>query len=491
MGDAQMVRALLVLLLVAPVVLAGVVVVKAILSKCAQPDVLPPAPVSLDKMNAAERLSEAVRFKTISYQDPREFDSEAFVGLRAFLERTFPNVHRNLTREVVNHSSLLYTWKGANGGHKPVLLMAHLDVVPVEPATEGKWAHPPFSGRVADGYVWGRGTMDLKVSVLGMLEAVELLVAQGFRPSRTVYLAFGHDEEIGGNQGAAKIAALLKSRGVRLEYVLDEGSVVGHGLIPGILTPVAMVGIAEKGYVTLELTAEGPGGHSSMPPREGAISILSTAVSRLEANPMPATITGAVWQLLTCVAQDTTFGRRMILANLWLFEPLVKRQLTKSSGTNALIRTTMAVTMLHSGAKENLVPTEAKAVVNLRILPGDSFASATDHVRRVIDDPRVRIMQTGGIEPSPVSDTAAASFRILSVTVRQVFPNTVVAPILSIVGTDSKHYAPLTDATYRFLPLRLKSEDLARIHGTNERVAMDNYAEVIKFYFHLIRNSAS
>ena len=473
------------------VVLASVVLARGIFFACRQLEVERPTTVLVDAMAPAERLAEAIQFKTISHQDPGGFNPQAFLDFHRFLERAFPKVHRTLTREVVNEHSLLYTWKGTSSESKPILLMAHLDVVPVDPGTEGEWVQPLFSGRIGDGYIWGRGSMDLKVSVLGILEAVELLLSQGFQPTRTIYLAFGHDEEIGGQQGAVKIAALLKSRGVRLDYVLDEGLPVGHGLIPGVPVPVAMIGIAEKGYLTIELTVAGTGGHASMPPTHTAIGTLSAAIQRLESNPMPAGITEPVRQTFSCVGPEMSFTRRMLLANLWLSEPIVNRQLAASPATNALLRTTGAVTMVQGGTKENVLPAEAKAIVNFRVLPGDTLASVTEHVRRVINDTTVTVKTLKAVEPSPVTPTDSETFRTLARTIRQVIPEVVVAPGLLVAGTDSKHYLPLTEATYRFLPIRLTGEDLQRIHGTNERIAIDNYAEVISFYAQLIRNSAS
>lgn len=472
-------------------VLAGAVSVRGLLFACRQLEVTPPTAVQVEGMAAAERLSKAIQFKTISHQDPTEFNRQAFQDLHRFLEQAFPKVHRALTREILSEHSLLYAWKGTQSETKPILLMAHLDVVPVDPETEVEWSQPPFAGHIADGYIWGRGSMDLKVSVLGILEAVELLLSQGFQPSRTIYLAFGHAEEVGGQEGATNIAALLKSRGVRLEYVLDEGLPVGHGLIPGVPVPVAMIGIAEKGYLTIELTVAGTGGHASMPPPHTAIGTLSAAIQRLESNPMLTKITEPVRQMFSCVGPEMSFTRRTILANLWLFERLLKRELAASPATNALLRTTAAVTMVQGGTKENVLPAEANAIVNFRVLPGDTVASVTEHVRRAIDDTRVTVRTLSAVEPSPVTSTDSETFRTLARTIRQVIPDVVVAQGLLVAGTDSKHYLSLTDATYRFLPIRLTGEDLQRIHGTNERIAIENYTEVISFYIQLIRNSAA
>src|SRR5207249_3351114 len=282
---------------------------------------------AIDRDRAAEHLAAAIRFRTVSHQDPSEDDRAQFVGLRAFLARTYPKVHRSLVRELVNGDGLLYTWKGADASAKPVLLMAHQDVVPIEPGTEGRWAHPPFGGVIADGFVWGRGALDDKASLVFLMEAIESLLAEGFRPPQTVYLASGFDEEVGGLEGAARIAALLAQRGVRLDYVLDEGRFVSQGVVPGVQEPVASIGIAEKGYVSVELVAETEGGHSSRPPPETAIGLLAAAIDRLERHPMPARLHGAPRREMQALAPYMPFGKRLMLSNLWLFEPLVVRTL--------------------------------------------------------------------------------------------------------------------------------------------------------------------
>jgi carboxypeptidase PM20D1 len=489
MGHAILNRTLLVLAVVI-FALTGVLFVNAMAFKRVAIRAVRDVEISVDRMRAAERLAEAVRFETISHQGERKLDPRGFLGLHAFLERSYPAAHRALTREVVNQYSLVYTWQGTDPGLKPILLMAHLDVVPVEPGTEGEWTHPPFAGRIADGHVWGRGTMDDKASVLGILEAVELLAGQGLQPVRTVYLAFGHDEEIGGREGAGRIAELLKARGVHLEYLLDEGLTVGHGLIPGVAVPVALVGIAEKGWMTLELTAVGPPGHASMPPPHTAIGILGAAIERLEASPMPTRITEPVRQMFGNVGPEMAFIERMAVANLWLTERLVKGRLERKPMTNALVRTTTAATVVQSGAKDNVLPSLARALINVRILPGDTSTAVITHIRHVINDERVTIQPLRVTEPSPVSDPGARSFQTLAMTIRQVFPQAMVAPGLLIAGTDTKHYLSLTDAAYRFIPLRSTPEDVSRYHGVNERIAIDNYAEVIQFYVQLLGNSA-
>jgi carboxypeptidase PM20D1 len=435
-------------------------------------------------------LSQAIQHRTLSYRDLADPSRGEFERFQGFLADSFPRVHEKLTREAVNDHSLLYIWKGKNGVLKPILLMAHIDVVPVDSASESLWTHPPFSGAVADGIVWGRGTMDDKASVLGILEAVEHLLNEGFLPERTVYLAFGHDEEIGGQNGALKIAELLRTRKVELEYVLDEGMNILSGIIDGVSSPVAMIGIAEKGYLSIRLTAQSAGGHSSIPPTDTSISALSRALQRLQTAPFPARLNGPTRQMFEFLGPEMAWPKKLALANLQLFGPLITNQLTASPLTNAAIRTTLAPTIFNAGVQENVLPTKATAVINLRILPGETIAGTLEHVRKAIDDPKVQLTALPvQMEPSAVSDIESASFRLLQRTIGQTIPKTIVAPALLVAATDSRHYASLTKNIFRFLPIMLRPEDTKRYHGIDERIAIDDYERCIRFYAQLIRNS--
>ena len=452
----------------------------------------PAAAFVLDTAAAAERLAGALQFRTISYQDSAQFDGAEFARFHDYLRSRFPRLHARLQREVTSEYSLLYQWQGTDTTLKPILLMAHQDVVPVEPGTERRWTEPPFAGRIAGGYVWGRGAMDDKGNLMAVLEAVERLVAEGVTPRRTIYLAFGHDEEVGGTHGAARTAALLAARHDQLEYVLDEGGAITTSLVPGLAGPVALVGIAEKGYVSLELTVQAEGGHSSMPPPQTAAGILAAAVARLEARQMPRHISGATAAMLDYVGPEMVFSRRLVLGNRWLFGGLIERQFGATPSGNAMLRTTTAPTILAAGVKDNVLPSSARAVVNFRILPGDSVAAVVAHARQTIDDPRVTIQVLGGFEnePSPVSPVAAESFHQVQRTIRQVAPEAVVTPWLVVGGTDSRHFDGLTPNVYRAGAMGLGPADLERIHGTNERVAITDYARNIAFYVQLIRNTA-
>ena len=472
--------------------LVSVVLIRTVGLTSIQVPVDPATAVAVDGQEVAEHLAAALQFKTISSEDSTDVRAEELIGLHEYLEQTYPLVHSTLTKELVGDLSLLYTWEGGEEGLNPILLMAHMDVVPVDPETEDDWAYPPFEGRIAEGHIWGRGAMDDKVAVTGILEAVEMLLGEGFQPRRTIYLAFGHDEEVGGQKGAALIADLLQSRGTELEYVLDEGLSITDGIVSNISEPVALVGIAEKGSVSIELTAEGEGGHSSMPPQQTAVGVLSAAIHNLEEAQFPARLVGPAREMLEYLAPEMPFALKMGIANLWLFGGLVESELVASPEGNAAIRTTTAATMFEGGIKENVLPTNARAIVNFRILDGDSIPSVIEHVRQTIDDPRVGIKPVGPIRsnPSPVSETDSPSFEVLHRTIRQVFPDVLVAPGLVVGATDSRHFSGLSRDIYRFTPVWMGPEDPKRFHGTNERISVENYEQIVRFYIQLIHNSA-
>jgi carboxypeptidase PM20D1 len=485
-------RKLILVLAASVLLLAGFMLTRAARYRGDRTAAAEPAPKISIPDGAAERLAGSLRIATISHEDPAAFDPAAFQALHAYLQSSYPKVHAHLEREVVGGHSLLYTWRGSDPSLPALLLAGHLDVVPVEPGTEGKWREPPFDGRVAGGFIWGRGAIDNKSAVVGTLEAVEMLVGEGFQPARTVLLAYGHDEEVGGTRGARGIATLLKTRGTRLETVLDEGGVIGQGILPGLSAPVALVGVAEKGFLSVELSARTAGGHSSLPPPQSAIGLVSAAIARLEAHPLPARLEGPTRRLFDRVGPHFPFAQRLVFANLWLTRPLVTRRLAGSPATNAMVRTTTAVTVFQAGTKDNVLPSYARAVVNFRILPGDSQAAVLEHVRRAIDDRRIEVEATGAFsaEPSSVSSSDSEGFRAIERAIRSVAPDAIVAPYLVVVVTDARYYAGLSRDVYRFLPLRMAAPDLDRIHGINERISVPNYEDAIRTYRQLIVNAA-
>lgn len=448
-------------------------------------------PTDIDIDEAAERLSEAITFETISTQRIEEFNQEAFLQMHSFLEKAFPLIHKHLKKEVINDYSLLYSWDGTDQDLKPAMLTCHIDVVPVEPGTEKNWKHPPFEGIISEGYIWGRGAMDVQGGVLAIMEAVEHLLMKGFKPERTFYLGFGHDEEIDGVNGAFAIGNLLKQRGVELEFLLDEGTPIAHDILPQIQNPVALVAVAEKGYLSLELSTSADGGHSSVPQGITSIAVLSEAIHKLENRPINGKVDGLVKKTMEAIGPQMPFFYRIFMANLWLFRGLLKRELSQMPATKAALGTTIATTIFESGIKENILPTQARAIVNFRIHPNDSIQSVINHVENSINDSRVEIRKMeGSIEPSIVSDVESAPYRILRKTIKKVFPEVVVAPTLMVGATDARHYADLTQNIYRFLPLRADESDLDRVHGTNERLSKHNYLEMIYFYTQLIKKTS-
>jgi len=469
-------------------VLLAVVLGRAASLESRQVEVAPAKGPALDAEAAARRLAAGLRFRTLSHFDRSRLDAAAFLAYQDYLAETYPAAHAALRRERVASHSLLYTWPGRDPEAAPLLLLAHQDVVPVK---GDAWTHPPFEGVIADGYVWGRGAMDDKGNLHAILEAVEHLAGRGFAPRRTVLLAFGHDEEVGG-EGAQAVAALLDERGVEPFFVLDEGMAVVEDVFPGLDAPVALVGVAEKGYVSVELRIRGAGGHSSTPPPHTAVGILATAIHRLERERMPARLEGASRQLFTYLAPELPLPLRTAFANLWLFGPMVISTLEGNPGTNAAIRTTTAATMIEGSPKDNVLPSEAWAVVNFRILPGDTVDGVVEHVRRVVDDSRVEIAAIGTPrEPSPVSDPDSSAFEALQRTIASIFPEAAVAPGLVLGGTDARHYQRVADDVFRFGPYVFGPGDLGRIHGIDERVSVAGHARAIRFYAQLLRRVAA
>jgi carboxypeptidase PM20D1 len=370
--------------------------------------------------------------------------------------------------------------------------MAHQDVVPVEPGTEPSWDHPPFSGAIAGGFVWGRGTLDTKAKLTALCEAVEHQLARGFQPERTTYLLFGHDEEVGGRRGALAAAKRFEADGVRFEWVLDEGGTIAMGIVPGVARPVALIGIAEKGYLTLAVTATADGGHSSMPPPHTAIGTLASAIEKIEANPMPAALRGATRHFMASVAPEMTLPMRVAVANADILAPLILWNLGGSPRGNATIRTTTAVTMVNAGIKENALPASARALVNFRILPGDTVEDVLAHVRAAVATPNVSVEISDTHEPLPPSTESrvdSPGWDLLVRTIRETNPDVAIAPNLVLGGTDARYFHALSDSVYRFGPLRLNADDLKRAHGTDERIATDDYVESIRFYVRLLENA--
>lgn len=473
--------------------LAGVLLFNTLRFRSAQLESKGSTPIAIDKDGAVQRFAKALTFKTISHQIPWEFRGAAFTEFHAYLAASYPEVHATLQREVVNDYSLMYTWPGSDATLKPVVLMAHMDVVPVDAGSAQLWTHDPFAGTVADGRVWGRGSLDNKSSVMAILEMAESLLRDGWKPKRTIYFCFGHDEELGGPKGAKAMAALLKERGVKAWFSLDEGSGIADGILPGIDGPVALIATCEKGYVSLKLEVEGKGGHSSKPPANTSLGLLCAAVTRLEENQFEPSIEGPIRQMLDIAGREMKFPLNLVMANMWLTEPLLIQQLANSDTTRAALRTTTAPTILNAGTKENVLPIKAEAVVNFRIYPGDTVEEVVAHAERVVNDERVKISildEHEALEPSPVSDIDSDSYQMLAQSIRNVHPTFPVAPAMSIGGTDSKHFYEVAQNCYRFQPMVFKQSDFDTIHGTDESCSIEVYLNGIQLYAEIIRNAA-
>lgn len=478
-------------------VLAAVLTFNTLRKGSRQLAVSPIAMMPVDEAAVASRLSEAVQLKTISTRENPSSNADQFKALHALMEKRFPKVHATLKREITSDGSVLYVWQGSQTDALPILLMGHQDVVPVPAETEKSWTHPAFGGVDKDGFVWGRGTLDNKGNLFSQLEAMEALIGTGFKPQRSVYLFAGADEEVSGVRGAKAMAAVLKARKVRFEFVIDEGLMITQGILPGVAAPVAIVGIAEKGFTTVLLKLSGTPGHSSLPPPKGTatIALMSAALKRVDDEQAPAAIRGAAAEMFDTLAPEMGGFMRVALSNRWLFGPLVQKRLEQAAATNAMLRTTTALTVVHSGSKDNVLPGTAEANINFRLLPGDTINAVLNRTKALVgkDVPADRFelyALEGATNPSPIAPTDGPAYHVLNKTVREVFPDALVVPGLYIAGSDSAHFTELSDHIYKFSPWRLGAADTSRIHGIDERVAKSNYVEAIRFYHRLVTQAS-
>ncbi|MEI6387740.1 MAG: M20/M25/M40 family metallo-hydrolase [Spirochaetota bacterium] len=451
----------------------------------------PRAPLSSLELESAagieDKLAALVRFATISSWDASLENAAAFEALIAALPGLFPQVHAALARERIGDRALLYAWQGKDPALEPAILCAHFDVVPAE--DEAGWRHGPFSGDIDDGFVWGRGTQDIKVTLASALEAAERLLSRGFQPRRTILFAFGGDEEVGGNRGAALIAKELARRGTRAAFLLDEGGPVAKGMLAMADRPLALVGIAEKGYIDVRLEATGSGGHASMPPRRTATGDIARAVAALEAKPGSTRIGFTVKSFLGRLRPYVPFGYRVLFSNLWVFGPLVRLAFSGSPTTAALLRSTRAATMLEGSPKENVLASHASAIINVRILPGEDSLGVLDRIMQIVG--RFGVVASPAhadsvVEPLPESSLDTELWRAIEAALGTAFPEAAMLPFLFSAGTDTKHYRHIARAMYRLTPLLQTSEDLAGVHGRDERVEISNLRRCLRFYETLI-----
>lgn len=449
----------------------------------------PLTPIALEESSVLDRFSQALQIPTVSYDDSSQLDHAAFQAFHQHLAQSFPLVHAQTQLTKFNQYSMVYRLKGQNAQLKPALFMGHMDVVPVDEQTKDLWLQDPFGGDVIDGVIWGRGAIDDKVSVLALMESMEWFLSQNKVPHRDIYFAFGHDEEAGG-EGAKAIAKYFAEQNIQFEFILDEGGIIADGIIPGTTQPIALIGVAEKGFVNFRLTVKGEGGHSSQPPAHTAAGILSQAIVNIENNPFDAR-TEFFNLMFDNIGYSMPLSKRLPLANLWLFEPLVLDTLLKSPSSAASARTTTAVTMLQGSTKSNVLPTIASAVVNFRILPGDTVDSIQAHLERVIDDPRVTLSTELANEASAVSPTDNIGFKLIESSIRRLNDNVLVTPYLVLGATDSRHFQGLSDNIYRFMMVSLNPDSLKQFHGLNEQITVKDYLNAIQFYYAMLEQSAS
>ncbi|MFN3841246.1 MAG: M20 family peptidase [Cyclobacteriaceae bacterium] len=478
-----MIKKVFLFLLIVLLVLAGIVLFNTFTFKSnQQPLTAVSAPAITDA--SLQHFQQALSYKTISYGDPSLFDSTQFIAFRNFLEATYPKAHEVLSREIVEGYSLLYKWQGKNAELKPVVLMAHQDVVPIEEATKSMWTVDPFGGVIKDNFIWGRGTTDDKINVIAILETVEKLVIENFQPERTVYLAFGHDEEIGG-KGAIAIARLLKERNIAAEFVLDEGGIITADKIPGVTKPVALLGTSEKGYMSLKLTVTAQGGHSSMPEKETSIDILSKALYNLRSNPFEADFSEPMRGLMESLGPEMPFVQRMAFANPWLFKKLILGTYSESNTGDAMIRTTIVPTIVEAGIKDNVVPTVASAVVNFRLLPGHSSDQVINDVKKKINDERVVIEPLSTLsEASPVTPVKSFGYQKIATAIQKSYPQLITSPFLVIGATDSRHFSEVSSNIIKFSPMI----DPIGFHGIDERVSLESFKTALWFYEQLLKD---
>lgn len=465
-------------------ILVMIVLIKTLTFKSIQPKFKAIKTVSVSD-SAVVHLQQGIRFKTVSSSDSAKIDSNVFLGLHQFLTKTYPLIHQTLQLEKVGFT-LIYTWKGKNPDQKPIILMAHQDVVPVEKASLAQWKTDPFGGIIQNGKIWGRGAADDKSSLFALLEATEKLLQENYQPERTIYFVFGEDEEAGG-KGVKAAAALFKSRKIKADWVLDEGGEITRKEIPGLQgRPVALIGTSEKGYLSMDLKVNLEGGHSSMPKAETAVDVLIAAVQKLRAKPFPASFSGSTGDFFRYLGPEMPFTSKMAIANQWLFKPLLFKIYEKSGGGNALIRTTIAPTILQAGVKDNVIPASASATINFRLLPGTSIYAVFKHVKTAINDDRVQLIKQDAFaeEASAVTTTQSSGFKHLEKAVVENYPGTLIAPYLTVGATDSRQMTGISNCILRFLPVT----DLEGMHGLNEKVGVEEYKQAIGFYYRLMKD---
>ena len=441
--------------------------------------------VSFDKEKAIEILRELVRCKTVSYRDKSLEDNAEFEKFIKKLPTLYPNVFAKCEYMELEDRAILFKWAGKSS-EKPTVLMAHYDVVPVD---ENGWEKPAFDAVLENDVIWGRGTLDTKVTFNGVLFSADTLIAEGFIPENDIYFAFSGGEEVNGN-GASNIVDYFEKNGITPNLVVDEGGAVVENVFPGVSAPCGLIGIAEKGMVDVEYSCKSNGGHASAPKPHTPVGILSSACVKMENNPFKSHITKPVREMFDTLGRHSSFVYRMIFANLWLFKGVLDILCKKSGGElNALMRTTVAFTQMSGSKASNVIPPEAKMVSNIRLNPDDTIDSAMEYINKTVNDSNVELKVLHGMNPSRISETDCESYERVAKAVASTWKGTIVAPYLMVQCSDSRHYGRISDKVYRFSAMDLTSEERATIHGNNERIRVDCANRAVEFYIRLIKES--
>ncbi len=456
-----------------------------------------PAPTEekVDEKRALEHLSKAISIPTISYPDKADIDFSKFEEFHAFLEEAYPLIHKNLKKEIIQEASLIYHWKGTRDDLEPIALLAHQDVVPISEGTEQDWTYAPFSGHNDGEFIWGRGALDMKNHLVGVMDAVETLLEEGFQPERDVYLLFGQDEEVvaSENGGAKSIMNTLKERGIHLDCVLDEGGAIIPVNIKGILNDKELigVGVAEKGYTDFEITVNSKGGHSSQPPVHSGLGELANVIKDLENHQFKAELMPFVKDLFSNIGRNCTYPARLVMCNLDLLQPVLKFAMTKIPVAACLVRTTTAVTMAQGSPAANVLPQKSSITVNFRQMPGVTVKDVENHIRKVCRNKDIEVKILKAKEASKFSPTDSRAFKIIEEICMQDNKNSIVAPYLVMGGTDACYYEPICENIYRYAPYKVSVSLLRCTHGTDERIPVDAVAPGVAFFKKYIRRASA